>query len=144
MALLSFFPIISPVIGQRVHPNTPPQLHSYMVAKIKRKRTNSGKSIGGSNSKNVALKTVTTALQQQWEEEDRKDQQTQSPRRVKSQNAKRYDSFAGQWLSFAGGGGMEDGRDGGVLEAFTGEFVKSLRVKSELWLRHKRFDLFAG
>lgn len=105
--------------GQRVHPNTPPQLHSYMVAKIKRKRTNSGKSIGG--SKNVALKTVTTALQQQWEEEDRKDQQTQSPRRVKSQNAKRYDSFAGQWLSFAGGGTTEDGRDGGVLEAFTGE-----------------------
>ena len=99
--------------GRRVavHPHAPPQLQSYMVAKLKRRHSGSNNS-----GRNIALKTVTTALLEQWEEEDREEKQ--SPRRVKSQNAKRFDSFAGQWLSFAGGTEQED--HGGVLDAFTG------------------------
>ncbi len=115
-----------------MHPNAPPQLKKYMTAKLKRRH-----SANHDIERNITLKTVTTALQAQWEEEDRTDQ-LQSPRRMKSQNAKRFDSFAGQWLSFAGG--TEHDNKSAVLDAFTGELVYSSELKCRFSNSHVFID----
>ena len=80
----------------------------------------------GSSGSNIRFKQITEEIRQQWDDEDKKDREDH--RRDRSQTPRRYDSFAGQWLSFAAGrmdyaedseGGQSYG--GGVVDAFTGE-----------------------
>ncbi|XP_022109855.1 uncharacterized protein LOC110989631 [Acanthaster planci] len=98
----------------------PPQASGFMWVRMKRR---------GSAGANLQFKRITEEIRLQWEEEDKK--QRQDHRQEKSQSPRRYDAFAGQWLTFAAGGmdehhgqGEEEGRgpdSGGVVEAFTGE-----------------------
>ncbi|KAJ8040405.1 hypothetical protein HOLleu_14686 [Holothuria leucospilota] len=86
----------------------PPQPSGFMWVKMKQK---------GSDVKDVSFRKITDEIHDYWENEDKKDRERK--RRAKSENLKRHDSFAGQWLSFAGAG--PDGA-GGMVDAFTGEY----------------------
>ncbi|XP_038056428.1 uncharacterized protein LOC119728311 [Patiria miniata] len=98
----------------------PPTASGFMWVRMKRN--------GSASSSNMQFKRITEEIRLQWEEEDKKERQDH--RKEKSQSPRRYDAFAGQWLSFAAGGmdgGLEEAEDGsglgsgGVVEAFTGE-----------------------
>ncbi|XP_071799421.1 uncharacterized protein [Asterias amurensis] len=93
----------------------PPQASGFMWVRMKQN--------GSSSGSKIQFKQITEEIRQQWEEEDKKERV--DSRRERSQTPRRYDSFAGQWLSFAAGGmdGQEDdhGNSGGVVDAFTGE-----------------------
>ena len=76
--------------------------------------------------KNMGIHSVTEEIRRWWEIDDKKERE--KARKAHSQNLKRYDSFAGQWLSFAGST-VETAGDGGVIEAFTGSHLpRSLQL----------------
>lgn len=84
----------------------PPNPSGFMVVKMK----------PDGSVKNHGFRTVTEEIRSWWDVDDKK--QREKARKAHSQNLKRYDSFAGQWLSFAGN---DEEAEGGVIEAFTGK-----------------------
>ncbi|XP_041475090.1 uncharacterized protein LOC121423720 isoform X2 [Lytechinus variegatus] len=94
--------------NQRTPSRKPPHPSGFMLVKMK----------PDGSIKNMGFKSVTQEIREWWEEDDKK--QREKARKAHSQNLKRYDSFAGQWLSFAG----ENEESEGVIEAFTGKVPK--------------------
>ncbi|XP_071498485.1 uncharacterized protein [Diadema antillarum] len=85
----------------------PPRASGFMVVKVK----------PDGSMKDVGIRTVTEEIRDWWQQDDKR--QRERARKAHSQNLKRYDSFAGQWLSFAGDQGEKEA-EGGVIDAFTG------------------------